>query len=114
MCKEHNSPSHAARNFKFPTEVDLRGIRGKKMQVAIRHRLGILWYAKGDKKLIINGDWNRVVGRSEEREITGSYGLGVINRIELRLVELCNKHQLIISNTLFEYHNRIMPDNARH
>ena len=54
----------------------------------------------------IIGDWNAKVGSQETPGGTGKFGLGVPNEAEQRLIELCQENTLVISNTLFQQHNR--------
>ena len=52
------------------------------------------------------GDWNSVVGEGVEEKVTGEYGLGTRNERGERLIEFCNKFQLVIANTLFKNHKK--------
>jgi len=63
-------------------------------------------YVKGDENLIVMGDWNAIVGGHKEGNITGNHGIGERNERGYRLVEFCDKHSLVITNTLFKNHKR--------
>ncbi|XP_049765311.1 uncharacterized protein LOC126094789 isoform X1 [Schistocerca cancellata] len=63
-------------------------------------------YVKGHENLIVMGDWNAVLGEGVEEKVTGEYGLGTRNERGERLIEFCNKFQLVIANTLFKNHKR--------
>ena len=56
--------------------------------------------------LFIIGDWNAKVGSQETPGVTGKFGLGVQNEAGQRLIELCQKNTLVITNTLFQQHKR--------
>ena len=58
--------------------------------------------------LFIIGDWNAKVGSQETPGITGKFGLGVWNEVGQRLIEFCQENTLVIANTLFEQHKRIL------
>jgi exonuclease III len=62
----------------------------------------LIKYVKGDGNLTIMGDWNAIVG---EGNITREYGLGERNEKGSRLLEFCEKHQLV-TNTIFKNHKR--------
>uniref|UniRef100_A0A8D8YQU9 Craniofacial development protein 2 n=1 Tax=Cacopsylla melanoneura TaxID=428564 RepID=A0A8D8YQU9_9HEMI len=62
-------------------------------------------YVKGDENLIIMGDWNAVVGE-EQNDVVGRFGLGRRNVRGERLIEFCQKHKLILTNTFFKHHKR--------
>jgi hypothetical protein len=47
-----------------------------------------------------------VVGEGKDGRITGNYGLGKLNESGKRLVEFCDKHKLVVANTLFQNHER--------
>ena len=66
----------------------------------------VIQYVKGDENLIITGDWNAVVGEGIEERVVGEYGLGNRNERGERLIEFCNKFQMVIANTLFKHHKR--------
>ena len=54
------------------------------------------------------GDWNAKVGSQETPEVTGKFGLGVWNEAGQRLIEFCQENALVIANTLFWQHKRIL------
>jgi hypothetical protein len=78
----------------------------------------LIKHVKGDENLIL-GDWNAIV-EGKDRRITSNYGLGKQNERGERVVEFCDKHKLVVANTLFQNHERrrytwMMPgDRGRH
>ena len=66
----------------------------------------IIQTVKGEENLIVMGDWNSVVGKGREGNMVGEYGLGKRNERGSRLVEFCEEHNLIITNTWFKNHER--------
>ena len=56
--------------------------------------------------LFIIGDWNAKVGSQETPGVTGTFGLGVQNEAEQRLIEFCQENALVIANILFQQHKR--------
>ena len=54
------------------------------------------------------GDWNAKVGSQETPGVTGKFGLGVQNEAGQRLIEFCQENALVIANTLFQQHKRIL------
>ena len=56
--------------------------------------------------LIIMGDWNAKIGRTEKSECVGQYGLGTRNERGDKLEEFCMANGLVIGNTLFQHHPR--------
>ena len=58
--------------------------------------------------LFIIGDWNAKVGSQETPGVTGKFGLGVQNEAGQRLIEFCQENTLVIANTLFQQHRRIL------
>ena len=56
--------------------------------------------------LFIIGDWNAKVGSQETPAVTGKSGLGGQNKAGQRLIEFCQENSLVITNTLFQQHNR--------
>ncbi len=66
----------------------------------------VLSSVKGKENLIIMGDWNARVGAEKEEGICGEYGLGERNERGSRLIEFCEKHKIVIANTLFKNHRR--------
>ena len=58
--------------------------------------------------LFIIGDWNAKVGSQELPRVTGKFGLEVQNEAGQRLIEFFQEHALVIENTFFEQHKRIL------
>ena len=58
--------------------------------------------------LFIIGDWNAKVGSQETPGDTGKFGLGIWNEAGQRLIEFCQENALVIANTLFQQHKRIL------
>ena len=58
--------------------------------------------------LFIKGDWNAKVGSQETPAVTGKFGLGIRNEAEQRLIEFYQENALVITNTLFQQHKRIL------
>ena len=58
--------------------------------------------------LFIIGDWNAKVGSQETPGVTGEFGLGMRNEAGQRLIEFCQENALVIANTLFQQHQRIL------
>ena len=58
--------------------------------------------------LFIIGEWNAKVGRQEIHGVTGKFGLGVQNEAGQRLIEFCQENTLVIANTFFQQHKRIL------
>ena len=58
--------------------------------------------------LFIIGDWNTKVGSQEIPGVTGKFGLGVQNEAGQRLTEFCQENALVIANTLFPQHKRLL------
>ena len=56
--------------------------------------------------LFILGDWDAKVGSQETPRVTGKFGLGIQNDSGQRLIEFCQEDALVITNTLFQQHNR--------
>ena len=52
------------------------------------------------------GDWNAKVGSQEIPGVTHKFGLGVQNEPGQRLTEFCQEKALVITNTLFQQHER--------
>ena len=63
--------------------------------------------AKKDVLFII-GDYNAKVGSQETPGVTGKFGFGVQNEAGQRLIEFCQDNALVIENTLFQQHKRIL------
>ena len=58
--------------------------------------------------LFIIGDKNAKVGSQETPGVTGKFGLGMRNEAGQRLIEFCQENALVIANTLFQQHKRIL------
>ena len=58
--------------------------------------------------LFIIGDWNAKVGSQETPGVTGTFGLGIQNESGQRLAEFFQENALVIANTLFQQHRRIL------
>ena len=58
--------------------------------------------------LFIIGDWNTKVRSQETPGVTGKFGLGVQNEAGQRLIEFCQENTLVIANTPFQQHKRIL------
>ena len=58
--------------------------------------------------LFIIGDWNAKVRSQEIPGVTGKFGLGVQNDAGQRFTEFCQENTLVIANTLFQQHKRIL------
>ena len=58
--------------------------------------------------LSITGDWNAKVRSQKIPGITGKFGLGVQNEAGQRLTEFYQENALVIANTLFQKHKRII------
>ena len=56
----------------------------------------------------IIGDLNAKVGSQEIPGVTGKFGLGVQNEAGHRLTEFCQENALVLANTLFQQHNRLL------
>ena len=58
--------------------------------------------------LFIIGHWNAKVGSQETPGVTGNFGLRVQNEAGQRLSEFCQQNALVIANTLFQPHKKIL------
>ena len=58
--------------------------------------------------LFVIEDWNAKVGSQEIPGVTGKFGLGVQNEEGQRLTEFCQENGLVIANTLFQQHKRLL------
>ena len=56
--------------------------------------------------LFIIGDWIEKVGSQKTLGVTGKFGLGIRNEAGQRLIEFCQENTLVITNTLFQQHQR--------
>ena len=66
-------------------------------------------HKKSRDQLVIMGDFNAKVGDKREQKIIGNFGLGDKSDNGERLVEFCQRQNLMISNTWFEKR-----ENSRH
>ncbi|XP_047511711.1 craniofacial development protein 2-like [Pieris napi] len=66
----------------------------------------LLQYTKKHDINIIMGDLNAKVGAGEVPGVIGPYGLGVRNERGEALIEFCQEHELVVTNTLFKHHPR--------
>ena len=69
---------------------------------------GLLEITPKKDVLFIIGDWNEKVGSQETPGVTGKFGLGVWNEAGQRLLEFWQENSLVIANTLFQKHKRII------
>ena len=51
-------------------------------------------------------NWNAKVGSQKAPEVTGKFGLRVLNEARQRLTEFCQGKALVIANTFFQQHKR--------
>ena len=58
--------------------------------------------------LFIIGDWNAKLGSQGTPGVTGKFGFGIRNEAGQRLIEFCQENALVITNTLFQQHKRIL------
>ena len=58
--------------------------------------------------LFIIGDWNAKVGSQETPGVTGKFDLGIRNEAGQRLIEFCQENTLVITNTLFQQHEKTL------
>ena len=58
--------------------------------------------------LFIIRDWNAKVGSQETPGVTGNFGLGIRNEAGQRLIEFCQENALVIANTLFQQHKKVL------
>ena len=58
--------------------------------------------------LFIIEDWNAKAGTQETPGVTDKFGLGIWNEAGQRLIEFCQENAMIIANTLFQQHKRIL------
>ena len=58
--------------------------------------------------LFIIGAWNAKVESQETPGVTGKFGLGMRNEAGQTLIEFCQENALVIANTLFQQHKRIL------
>ena len=58
--------------------------------------------------LFIMGDWSAKVGSQETPGVTGKFGLEIQNEAGQRLIEFCQEIALVIPNTLFQQHKKML------
>ena len=58
--------------------------------------------------LVVSMPWNAKVGRQETPGVTRKFGHGVQNEAGQRLIDFCQENALVITNTLFQQHKRIL------
>ena len=58
--------------------------------------------------LFIIGDWNAKIGSQETPGVTGIFGLVIWNEAGQRLIEFCQEIALVITNTLFQQHKKML------
>ena len=58
--------------------------------------------------IFIIGDWNAKEGSQETPRVTSKFGLGVQNETGQRLIAFCQEKALVIANTLFQQHKKIL------
>ena len=58
--------------------------------------------------LFMIGDWNAKVGSQETPGVTSKFDLGIWNEAGQRLIEFYQEYALVIANTLFQKHKRIL------
>ena len=73
----------------------------------ILYQLSLELTTQNDVLFIIR-DWNAKVGSQETPGVTGTFGLGVQNEVGQRLIEFCQENALVIANTLFQQHKKIL------
>src|SRR6218665_3762395 len=66
----------------------------------------VLDRTKGADYVVIMGDCNAVVGEGADRNSIEKYGLGKRNNRSEKLTELCNRRELVITNTWFQHEKR--------
>ena len=69
---------------------------------------GLLELTPKQDVLFIIGDWSAKVISQEIPGVTGQFGLGVQNEAGQRLTEFCQQNTLVIANTLFQQHKKIL------
>ena len=57
---------------------------------------------KNKEYTIVMGDFNAKVGNKKHKDIIGNYGLGKRNESGERLLQFCEEHNLVVTNTLFQ------------
>ena len=58
--------------------------------------------------LFIIGDWNAKVVSQETPGVTGKFGLEIQNEAGQRLIEFCQENALVVTNTLFQQHEKTL------
>ena len=58
--------------------------------------------------LLIIGDWIAKLGSQDTPQVTGKFGLGEQNEAGQKVTEFCQENALVIANTLFQQHKRLL------
>ena len=58
--------------------------------------------------LFVIENWNAKVGSPEVSGVTGKFGLGIQHETVQRLIEFCQENTLVIANSLFQQHKRLL------
>ena len=53
-------------------------------------------------------DWNAKIGSQDISGVTGKFGLGEQNEAGQKVTEFCQENALVIANTLFQQHKRLL------
>ena len=69
---------------------------------------GLLELTPKKDVLFIIRDWNAKVGSQETPGVTGKSGLVVWNEAGQRLIEFCQENALVITNTVFQQHEKTL------
>ena len=56
---------------------------------------------KGDIMYVI-GDWNAKEGKQNTARVTGNAGLGIRNKINDTMVNLCSRNSIVVMHTMFK------------
>ena len=62
----------------------------------------ILDYLPKKDAILLTGDWNAKVGETAVTGVVGNFGLEKRNEAGDRLIDLCPKNRMIITNTCFQ------------
>ena len=60
----------------------------------------------GKCNVIVMGDWNGVVGDRQHGKQVGKFGMGTRNERGEKLVQFCEQHKFVITNTWYQQHKR--------